>query len=48
LVTFIKKYCLKQGFKDGIRGIIYAGFASMYTFGKYAKLFELRCSSDNI
>jgi glycosyltransferase involved in cell wall biosynthesis len=48
LVTFIKKYCLKQGFRDGIRGIIYAGFASMYTFGKYAKLFELRCSSNNI
>lgn len=48
LVTFIKKYCLKQGFRDGIRGIIYAGFASMYTFGKYAKLFELRCSSDNM
>jgi len=48
LVTFIKKYCIKQGFRDGIRGIIYAGFASMYTFGKYAKLFELRCSSNNM
>ncbi len=43
MVTFVKKYCLKQGFRDGIRGVIYAGFASMYTFGKYAKLFELRC-----
>jgi glycosyltransferase involved in cell wall biosynthesis len=42
LVTFFKKYCLKQGFKDGIRGIIYSVFASMYTFGKYAKLFELQ------
>jgi len=41
LVTFVKKYCLKQGFRDGIRGVIYAGFASMYTFGKYAKLWEL-------
>jgi len=40
LVTFVKKYCLKQGFRDGIRGVIYAGFASMYTFGKYSKLFE--------
>ena len=48
LVTFIKKYCLKQGYRDGMRGMIYAAFASMYTFGKYAKLFELRCSSDNM
>jgi len=47
-VTFIKKYCLKQGFRDGIRGIIFAGFASMYTFGKYAKLFEARCSLDKL
>jgi len=47
LVTFVKKYGLKQGFRDGIRGVIYAGFASMYTFGKYAKLFESRCSSEN-
>lgn len=42
LVTFIKKYCLKQGFRDGIRGIIFAGFASMYTFMKYAKLWEMK------
>ncbi len=48
LGTFLKKYCLKQGFRDGIRGIIFAGFASMYTFGKYAKLFESRYSSDNM
>ena len=46
-VTFLKKFCLKQGFRDGIRGIIFAGFASMYTFGKYAKLFESRCSQDS-
>ncbi len=46
-VTFLKKYCLKQGFRDGIRGIIFAGFASMYTFGKYAKLFESQCSSEH-
>ena len=42
-VTFVKKYLLKQGYRDGIRGVIYAGFASMYTFGKYAKLWELKC-----
>ena len=47
MVTFVKKYCLKQGFRDGVRGVIYAGFASMYTFGKYAKLFESRCPPHN-
>ena len=47
LVTFIKKYFLKHGFKDGIHGVVFAGFASMYTFGKYAKLFELRHSSED-
>ncbi len=41
MVTFIKKYCLKQGYRDGIRGIIFAGFSSMYTFGKYVKLWEM-------
>ena len=46
-VTFLKKYWLKQGFRDGIRGIIFAGFASMYTFGKYAKIFESRCPPHN-
>ena len=43
LITFVKKYVLKLGFRDGVRGVIHAGFASMYTFGKYAKLWELRC-----
>lgn len=48
LVTFAKKYFMKQGFRDGIRGVIYAGFASMYTFGKYAKLWELKCENSQI
>ncbi len=47
MVTFIKKYCMKQGFRDGIRGVIFAGFASMYTFAKYAKLFELQGRMEN-
>ena len=45
LVTLVKKYVLKQGFRDGIRGVIFAGFASMYTFGKYAKLWELEVAA---
>ncbi len=40
LVVFTKTYVLKQGFRDGIRGLIVATFASMYTFVKYAKLWE--------
>ena len=39
-VIFFKTYFLKKGFKDGRRGVIFAVFASMYTFVKYAKLFE--------
>jgi (heptosyl)LPS beta-1,4-glucosyltransferase len=38
LVVFAKTYVLKQGFRDGVRGLIVCVFASMYTFVKYAKL----------
>jgi glycosyltransferase involved in cell wall biosynthesis len=48
LATFFKKYFLKQGFRDGIRGVIYAGFASMYTFGKYVKLWEMNWSASPV
>ena len=41
LVVFIKSYLLKQGFRDGVRGLIVCVFASMYTFVKYAKLWDL-------
>lgn len=40
LVVFLKKYFLKQGFRDGIHGLIIGVFASMYNFVKYAKLWE--------
>jgi (heptosyl)LPS beta-1,4-glucosyltransferase len=40
LVVFLKTYLLRKGFRDGIRGVIFAVFASMYTFVKYAKLWE--------
>ena len=49
LVVFLKTYILRKGFKDGIRGVIFAAFASMYTFVKYAKLWEwLYSPPDNI
>ncbi len=48
LFTFAKYYLVRKGYGDGVHGLIASGFASFYTFGKYAKLFELRCSSDNV
>lgn len=40
LVVLVKTYILKQGFRDGVRGLIVCVFASMYTFVKYAKLWD--------
>ena len=36
----ILRVLLKQGFRDGARGLIVCVFASMYTFVKYAKLWD--------
>jgi len=41
LVVWVKTYILKQGFHDGVNGLIVCVFASMYTFVKYAKLWNL-------
>lgn len=41
LVVLVKTYALKQGFRDGVRGLIVSVFASMYTFVKYAKLWHM-------
>ena len=41
LVTFFQVYLRKQGFRDGIPGFIQAIFKSLYTFVKYAKVWEL-------
>lgn len=40
LVVLIKTYVFKHGFRDGVRGVIVCVFASMYTFVKYAKVWE--------
>jgi glycosyltransferase involved in cell wall biosynthesis len=40
--TFIKSYCIRQGFRDGIHGFILSVLAGMYTFVKYAKLWEMQ------
>lgn len=43
-VVFLKSYMLKQGFRDGVRGLIVSVFAGMYTFVKYAKLWDMTAS----
>ncbi|HEX9860892.1 MAG TPA: glycosyltransferase family 2 protein, partial [Nitrospirota bacterium] len=40
--TFFKMYVLKQGFRDGMHGLVLAALYSFYTFSKYAKLWEFR------
>jgi len=40
LGTALKTYVLRKGYRDGIRGLIVAGFAGMHTFVKYAKAWE--------
>ncbi len=38
---FIKRYILKLGFLDGIRGLFWASFSTYYVCVKYAKLWQL-------
>lgn len=38
---FIKRYVLKLGFLDGIRGLFWASFSTYYVYVKYAKLWQL-------
>lgn len=40
--TFFKKYIIKQGFRDGTRGLIVSLLATFTVTVKYAKLWELR------
>lgn len=39
--TFIKMYGLRQGFRDGMPGLILSLLYAYYTFVKYAKLWDL-------
>ena len=38
--AFIRTYVLKQGFRDGVAGVIIAGFTAYGVFLKYAKVWE--------
>jgi glycosyltransferase involved in cell wall biosynthesis len=41
-IAFIKWYFFKKNFRDGFRGFILGTYAAMYTFLKYAKLYNLK------
>ena len=40
-LEFVKRYILKAGFLDGIRGFIWASFSAFYVYVKYMKLWLL-------
>ena len=40
LFTFLKMYVARQGFRDGMPGLILALLYAYYSFVKYAKLWE--------
>ena len=46
ILTFSKYYLQRQGFREGMHGFLISVFASMYTFVKYAKLWELTQHAD--
>jgi len=48
LYTFWKYYVKRQGFRAGMHGFLICVFASMYTFVKYAKLWELNSKSMSV
>ena len=44
--TFMKMYLMKQGFRDGMHGLLLAGLYSSYVFSKYAKLMEIELKDE--
>ncbi len=41
IAMFLKMYFSRSAWKEGIAGLIYSGFATLYTFLKYARLWEM-------
>ncbi len=39
---FVKRYLLKLGILDGLRGLLWASFSAFYVYVKYAKLWQLQ------
>jgi glycosyltransferase involved in cell wall biosynthesis len=46
-VSAIKWYLIKQGYKDGFPGLLLGVYAFLYTFLKYAKLYERKLNADS-
>ncbi|MBS1189112.1 MAG: hypothetical protein H6R10_904 [Rhodocyclaceae bacterium] len=44
IVRFIKFYFLRQGFRDGLPGLVHIGIGCFNSFMKYAKMLELRAA----
>lgn len=40
VVTFLKMYLLRSGWRDGLHGLILSLYGGVYAFSKYAKLWE--------
>lgn len=40
LVTIVKTYLFRRGYRDGLHGVVVALFAGLHTFVKYAKAWE--------
>lgn len=46
LAGFFRSYIVKQGFRDGVQGLIIAGFTAYGVFLKYAKLWERNAKAE--
>ena len=46
IAAFVRTYLFKQGFRDGVQGLMIAGFTAYGVFLKYAKIWELRNSQE--
>ena len=44
---FLRRYVLKLGFLDGVRGFLWAAFSAFYIFVKYMKLWLLNTRGNN-
>ncbi|MBX7256042.1 MAG: glycosyltransferase family 2 protein [Candidatus Hydrogenedentes bacterium] len=42
ILRFIKMFVLRQGFRDGMHGVVLCGLAAFSVFTKYAKLWDLQ------
>jgi glycosyltransferase involved in cell wall biosynthesis len=41
VLTFLKYFLVRKGYRDGMAGFLVSAFASMYTFVKYAKVWQM-------